>query len=110
MYANSTSNITLVPNHVYWNLTSISVVPGQIINVTVTNGNLNLDSDVAATLQLYIVRPSADDAVQGVLILTVTTPGWRKVSWEWFAGLGALISFSLLKNLKKKHRLKENSP
>ncbi|MFW9777934.1 MAG: hypothetical protein ACFFE8_03690 [Candidatus Heimdallarchaeota archaeon] len=104
LYANSTNKITLVPTRAYWNLTSISVAPGQIINVTVTNGNLNLDSDVAAGLQLYIVRPSADDVVQGVLILRVITPGWQKVSWEWFAGLGALIPLTFLKKLKKKHR------
>lgn len=104
LYANSASNITLLLGPDYWNLTEIPVAIGQSINVTVTNGVLDLPADVFAILQIDILRTSADDEVQGVLILNVITSGWKKAPWEGFVGLGVLLLLALVKRSKRKLR------
>jgi len=101
LYANSTGNITLLIDPDFWNETLIPVAIGQTINVTVTNGNLNLDSDVAAILQVSIQRKSTTDVVQGLVILKVITSGWRKVPWDSFVSFGLLLFLALMKKSKR---------
>jgi hypothetical protein len=92
LYANSTGNITLlIDPETEWNLTSIQVNIGEEINTTVTNGNLNLDSDVFAIFTLILQRENVNDEIWAYLSIGIITRGWHKTPWPVFPGILAFV-------------------
>lgn len=98
----STNNITLlVEPKAEWNISQLLIRIGESVNVTVTNGNLNLAPDVSALFKLVIERVNNTDVISGHLFVGVLTFGWQQnVPWPVVPGLLALTVLSFI-NIKR---------
>ncbi|MFX0122638.1 MAG: hypothetical protein ACFFAE_03315 [Candidatus Hodarchaeota archaeon] len=103
LYTNSTTNITLYIDPVTeWNLTHFKVKIGEKINVTVTNGNLNLDPDVSARFKLILQRKNTTDEIWAYLFVGIITRGWQKAPWPSVVVVPGILVLLVL--LRKRHQ------
>lgn len=109
LFANSTSNITLVIKpESEWNVSHTAVGIGQNITVTITNGVIiTPPRDSPAIFDLWIQFEPDIAEVWGKIIVVIITRGWFPVSWFLIPGLFSLLLCSVIRSRKtrKKNKL-----
>ena len=110
LFANSTSNITLIIKpEPEWNVSHIAVEIGQNITVTVSNGVvITPPSYVPALFDLWIHLGPEMAEVWGKIIIVITTWGWEPaVPGFLFPGFLSLLLFVVIRSWKtrKKNKL-----
>ena len=109
LFANSTSNITLVikPESV-WNVSRVAVGIGQNITFNITNGVvITRPSDVATGYFLWIHLEPEIAEVWGKVIVIIVSLGWDPVPGFLFPGFLSLLLFVVIRSWKtrKKNKL-----
>ena len=106
LFANSTSNITLVIKpESEWNVSHIMVGVGQNITAIVTNGViLTSPSDVALALDLWIHLEPDEAEVWGKIIVVIITRGWEPISWFLIPSFLSLLLFVVIRSWKRRKK------
>jgi len=104
LFANSTSNITLIVKpESEWNVSHIQVGIGQKITVIVTNGVVRTPpSDVPAAFELRILLTSSTAEVWGQVLVVIVTRGWEPISWPLLPVIIALLGLYITRQQKRK--------
>ena len=104
LFANSTSNITLIVKpESEWNISHIQVGIGQNITVTVTNGVVRTPpSDVPAAFELRVLLESCMAEVWGQILVVIVTRGWEPIPWPLLPAIAALLGLYLTRQQKRR--------
>ena len=104
LFANSTSNITLVIKpEAEWNVSRVMVKIGQNITFTITNGEVIPPlSDVGAVYYLWIYLEPEIAEVWGKVIVIIVSLGWTPVPWFLLPGFLSLLLFGVIYSWKRR--------
>ncbi|MHA1331418.1 MAG: hypothetical protein ACTSR2_10110 [Candidatus Hodarchaeales archaeon] len=99
IYGNSTNSVNIfIEPQSEWNFTPQRLYPNDSINVTLTNGFLDLDPDVASMLWVILCRDNVSDRIWGSYFIGILTKGYYKTPWPFWVPLFTLVL--LTKRLK----------